>query len=226
MMQIECKTYTLTDLKKVLKISKRQWEERKEEVLKYMKFFFDYEITLKGRSYQFHIKKQYCDYVPLVKKKDMAEMTAFYEQETDHIITYKPRNTGSNIAREIAAFNNKYEHAEGTIANYIRPVLKRNYAIGEREWCEIDYEHFTYNPIDEQQLKFLKEQFKKYLSSDNIADAIGDVEAGYITQDEAYKRLKTHYNDAMLAFKQKYGFRPYKAGELIKKAWIEDGENL
>lgn len=56
--------------------------------------------------------------------------------------------------------------------------------------------------------------------SNNIADAIGDVEAGYITQDEAYKRLKTHYNDAMLAFKKEY-----KAGELIKKAWIEDEEN-
>ena len=48
---IECKIYTLAELKEVLKISKRQWEERKEEVLEYMKVFFDYEITLKGRSY-------------------------------------------------------------------------------------------------------------------------------------------------------------------------------
>lgn len=204
-----------------------QAERRLNELLDWLKIFFDYDfIKGKGTPHIITIKEQYCEYEPLPKKASkVPEMTAFYEQETDHIITYKPRNTGSNIAREIAAFNNKYEHAEGTITNYIRPVLKRNYAIGEREWCEIDYEHYTYNPIDEQQLKFLKEQFKKYLSSNNIADAIGDVEAGYITQDEAYKRLKIHYNDAMLAFKKEYGFRPYKAGELIKKAWIEDEEN-
>ena len=35
--------YTLQELKEKLKISKRQWEERKEEVLEYMKLFFDYD---------------------------------------------------------------------------------------------------------------------------------------------------------------------------------------
>lgn len=221
-MQIECKIYNLTEFKQALKISKRQWEERKEELLEYLKIFFDYSITMAKRGYCIEIKQQLCEYEPMPRKSKMPEMLAFYEQETDHIIQYKPRNTGSNIAREIAAHNNKYEHAEGTIANYIRPVLKRNYAIGEREWCEIDYEHFTYNPINEHQLNFLKEQFKKYLSSDDVADTIGDVEAGYITQDEAYKRLKSHYNDAMDAFKNEYGFRPYKAGELMRKAWVEE----
>lgn len=49
---IELKTYTLEELKSILHISKRVWEERKQEVLDWMKMFFNYEITLKGRSYQ------------------------------------------------------------------------------------------------------------------------------------------------------------------------------
>ena len=69
---------------------------------------------------------------------------------------------------------------------------------------------------------FLNNQFKKYLNSEVVANAIADQEAGYTSLEEAYENLKVHYNDAMNAFKMEYGFRPYKAGELIKKAWIEE----
>lgn len=216
---IECKTYSLTEIKQILHISKRQWDERKEEVLEWLKVFFNYEINLKGHSYQFIIKEQYCEYEPLPRKSKVPEMKAFYENEADHILKYKPRNTGANIAREINARNNVYEHAEGTIANYIRPYLKANYTINEKEWCYIDYITFTYNVIPEEQLKYLKTQFEKYLSSSTTADIIADVEAGYITKDEGYNNLKCHYNDAINAFRDKYGFRPYKAGELHKCAF-------
>lgn len=216
---IECKTYTLIELKTILKISKRQWEERRDELLEWFKMFFDYEVIFKGHSYNFIIKEQYCEYEPLPKKKDTAKIKAFYENEADHILQYKPRNTGANIAREINVCNNIYEHAEGTIANYIRPYLKANYAINEKEWCYIDYTTFTYNIIPEEQLKYLKAQFEKYLSSSTTADIIADVEAGYLSKDEGYQNLKKHYNDAMEAFKMKYGFRPYKAGELHKCAF-------
>lgn len=55
-MYIECKSYNLTELKIALKISKRQWEDRKEELLEYLKLFFDYEITMNGRGYNIVIK--------------------------------------------------------------------------------------------------------------------------------------------------------------------------
>lgn len=103
---IECKTYSLSELKSVLKISKRQWDERKEELLEYMKLFFDYEITLKGRSYCFTIKEQFSEYEPLPRKTKVPEIMAFYAGEVDHILQYKPRNTGANLAREIVAYNN------------------------------------------------------------------------------------------------------------------------
>lgn len=220
---LECKIYTLDELKKALHISKRMWEERKEELLDYMKLFFNYEITLKGRSYQFHIKEQYQEYEPMPRKSKTPEIQAFYEQEAEHILTYKPRNTGANLAREIIDKNNKYHHAVGTAANYIKPFLKKNYEIGEREWCQINYETYSYDKISDEQLKCLNNLFNKYLSSNAVADAIADQEAGYTTKEEAYECLKSHYNSAMLAFKEQYGFRPYKAGELIKKAWVIEG---
>lgn len=216
---IECRTYTLTELKDILHISKRAWEERKSEVLEWMKLFFDYEITLKGRSYQFHIKQQLLEYEPFPKKKDIAEIKAFYERETDHILQYKPRNTGANLAREINAKNNQYNHKAGTIANYIRPYLKAKYEVGDKEWCKINYVDYCYEPISEEERKYLSDLFNSYLSSATAADIIGDVEAGYINQEEGYARLKQRYNDAMTAFKEEYGFRPYKAGYLKRKAW-------
>lgn len=221
---IENKTYLFKEeFCPLLSIPKNQQDRRLDELLNWLKIFFNYDfIKGKGIPHIIIIKEQYCDYEPLPRKSKIPEIKAFYEQETEHIITYKPRNTGSNIAREISKQNNKYKHAEGTIANYIRPILKRNYVVGEREWCKINYEHLTYDPIDEKELKFLQEQFKKYLSSNNVAETIGDVEAGYISQDDGYKRLKSYYNDAIIAFQNKFGFRPYKAGELIRKAWVED----
>lgn len=219
-MFIECKEYTLAEIKKALSITKWQWEERKSDLLAYLHLFFDYEITMKGRGYCFIIKEQYQDYEPLPRKTKAAEISAFYGAETDKIIEHKPRNTSSNLAREITETNNKYEHAVGTATNYICPYVKQNYTVGEREWCKINYNTHSYDKISDDQLVFLKEQFKKYLNSEKIADIIADQEAGYISQEQAYNNLKAHYNDAMDAFKNKYGFRPYKAGELIKKAWV------
>jgi hypothetical protein len=104
---IECKTYSLNELKTTLGISKRQWDERKEELLEYLKLFFNYEIIITGRSYSFIIKEQYSEYEPLPRKTRVPEIKAFYAQEVDHILLYKPRNTGSNLAREIVSKNNK-----------------------------------------------------------------------------------------------------------------------
>lgn len=221
-MFIECKEYNLTELKSALKISKRQWEERKEEILEYLKLFFDYEITIKGRNYRILVKEQYMEYEPLPKKSRVPEIKAFYEKEVDHILTYKKRNTGSNLAREIVACNNKQNHKEGTAANYIRPYLKTNYTVKDKEWCYVDYETFTYHKINKEQLEYLKQQFQKYLSSESVADTIADADAGYISKEDVYVKLKNNYNKAIESFNNKYHFKPYKAGELNKIAWVDE----
>lgn len=69
------------------------------------------------------------------RKNKTKEISKFYEDEAKHIIKYKPRNTSTNIAREINDMNNKYNHKVETIAKYIRPFVKENYIIDEKEWC-------------------------------------------------------------------------------------------
>lgn len=221
---IECKTYLFKeDFCTLLNIPKNQSERKLDELLEWLKVFFDYDfIRGRGTPHIITIKEQYAEYEPLPKKKDVVKMTAFYEDETDHILQYKPLNTGANIAREIGAKNNKYNHAEGTITNYIRPYLKARYEVSDKVWCKVNYELYCYEPISDVELKHLNSLFNKYLSSNITADIIGEVEAGYINKEEGYNKLKGHYNDAMKEFKEQYGFRPYKAGYLKQKAWIEE----
>lgn len=57
------------------------------------------------------------------------------------------------------------------------------------------------------------------MGEDSIADIIAEQEAGYKTKEEAYNNIKGFYDDAMEAFKNRYGFRPYKVGEYTKKAF-------
>lgn len=212
--------YTLQELKEKLKISKRQWEERKEEVLEYMKLFFDYDIVIKdGKGYKFIIKEQYCDYEPLPRKTKSKEISKFYEEEARHIIKYKPRNTSVNIAREINDMNNKYNHKLGTITNYVRPFVKENYTIDEKEWCYVDYATNEYVQINKEQRDFLKELFQKYLTEEGVVEALAMEDAGYIDEKVAYKMIKSRYNAVMTLFKKEYGFRPFKVGKLREKAF-------
>lgn len=165
------------------------------------------------------------EYEPMPRKSKLPEIMKFYANEVDHILTYKPRNTGANLAREIVAYNNQYNHKDGTAMNYIRPYLKKNYTVSNKEWCRIDYSTYTYDKITDEQLKFLKGQFKIYLDSESVADTIADAEAGYMNEKEAYGLLKSNFNTAIQEFKKVYGFRPYKAGELIKNAWVIEDED-
>lgn len=221
---LENKTYLFKkEFCKQLGISDNQADRRLDELLEWLKIFFDYEfIKGSGTPHIITIKEQYCEYEPLPRKNKAPEIIAFYGNEVDHILQYKPRNTGSNLAREIVAKNNKYNHKEGTAVHYIRPYLKENYEIDKREWCYIDYEHFSYDKIDPAQLKYLNQQFVKYLDSAYVAEVMGDQKSGYISKEEAYDKLDNRYEAAIQAFIDKYGFRPYRAGDLIKEAWIEE----
>lgn len=213
---IECKLYTLSELRNALNIPVRQWERRRDDLLEYFKLFFDYDYIFEGHAYTFNIKEQYCEYEPIPRKTKFKEISDFYAKETDSILAYKPRNTGANVAREICNINNQYDHKPTTAANYIRPYIKKNYLIQDKEWCRIDYNNNTYNVISPEQLKFLKSLFEKYLSTSKVADAIGDFESGYASKEQAFDKLHTGYNEAISDFKKRYGFRPYKAGELHK----------
>ena len=190
----------------------------KAAVLEYLKLFFDYEIQMRGRSYIFIIKVQYSEYESMFGKNKAEQIQAFYIKKTDEILNYKSRSTGTNTAREIEQTDNKYNHATGTMENYIRLYLKANYYVDDKQQCEINYQNCSYDVISEEQLKYLDKQFEKYLSSRKIANLIADKEAGYLTKEEFCLRLDDRYLEALMQFKKKYGFRFYKAGELRERA--------
>ena len=214
---IELKMYSLPELRKVLNIPEKQWERRKQELLEYLKLFFDYDYSYKGRVYMFNIKEQYAEYEPMPRKTQFKEIYNFYANEVDNILQDKPRNTGSNLAREICDTNNQYNHQESTAASYIRPYLKENYVVCDKTWCRIDYENYTYLPIGNDELVELHKLFETYLNSKDTAEILSSVDAGYDTKDGAILKLRDRYLTAISRFKSKFGYRPYKAGELRRK---------
>ena len=177
---------------------------------------------MRGRSYIFIIKAQYSEYESMFGKDKAERIQAFYIKKTDEILDYKPRSTRANIAREIEQTDNKYNHATGTMENYIRSYLKANYCVDDKQQCEFNYKNCSYDVILEEQLRYLDKQFEKYLSSRKVANLIADKEAGYLTKEEFCLRLDDRYLEALMQFKKKYGFKLYKAGELRKRIWIED----
>lgn len=213
------KVVTTTELIKLLQISGSTFKRRYTEIVEdYLPYFWNFKVSYKGRSVLYNVEEEYGELQPLPRKT--KNIKDFYVQKTDKIIESNPWNTGSNIARWVVATDNKFNHKEGTAANYIRPILKEEYNLSdERRWSEIDYEKYTYEPITQEQEKYLKELFEKYLGGEQIGNIIAERDAGYISKEQAYDKMEGNYNDAMKAFKEKYGFRPIKIGKYEKKAF-------
>ena len=206
--------YSTREVQQMLGVSRETWKRRYNEILEYLGLYWDYDIVPKGRSNSFEVKEEYAPLEPLPRKTKSIEMKQFYKEETDKIVKYNPWNSGANIARQIIAKENKYEHKEGTATNYVRPVLKEGYVVSEdRKWMRLDYGRFKYEELSEEQVEYLKGLFTKYLGKVDIADILASEEAGYISKEMAYSQIKGNYNMAMEEFVDRYGFRPIKIGK-------------
>ena len=217
---LETRRYTTDELLKVLNISSSTWKRRREEFLEYFKYYFDYDIVPDGRAVYYDITEVYAEYQPMPRKTQHDDKVAFYREETHKIVDYQPWNTGSNIARRILDRNNKYVHAEGTAANYVRPILREDYQVSEeKQWMQNDFNHFEYVPITEEQSEFLKKLFKDFRC--NNSDIIAEYKSGYIDKDVAMRSTfenEIHsYEQVMKAFIDKYGFRPMKVARFELK---------
>lgn len=156
---IDCRKYTLSEFKTILHITKWQWEEKKEELLEHLKIYFNYEITRVGRGYCVEVFEQYAEYEPLTRKNSVKEMSNYYYECTKEEVKEQPWNTGSNIARNIIAKDkNVYEHAEGTIGNYVRPIVKEKFTSpnSETQWMKASKDGLSYEPLTEEELAYLK----------------------------------------------------------------------
>lgn len=210
--------FSTAEVQKMLKISRDTWKKRYDDILEYLSLYWDYEIITKGRSNYFNVKEEYGELEPLPRKTKTKEIKEFYKEETDKIVKYNPWNSGSNIARQIIATENKYDHVEGTAANYVRPVLKEGYMVEEKKWMKLNYTTFQYEELSQEEETYLQELFVKHLGKkDNtkeIAKVIGDLKAGLISKEEGIEKIADRgYNQAMEEFKNNYGFRPTRVGK-------------
>lgn len=227
---LECKQYSLTEIKKLLSISKRTWETRKEELLEYMDKFFNYEIIKDGRNTYFIIYEQFSEYVPLPPKKDAEKIKAYYHEETCKFIEKDPWNTGSNIARNIIANDEQlYSHKTDTIARYVRPIIREEFVhdYTDTAWMRLDGSKLNYIHLTEEELGYLNELFVKYSSKESKQqmqlEKYSEYESGYITKEELadflMNQVKSNYCAIMADFMDKYGFRPQKIKYLEQKVF-------
>lgn len=224
---IECKKYTLTEFKKVLQITKWQWEERKADLLKHLSVYFDYELIQVGRGYCIDIKEQYLEYEPLQRKSKVPEMETYYYGQTRDEVEKQPWNTGSNISRNIIANNkNIYNHAEATIANYVRPIIKHNFSKEDAQWMRQSEDHLSYEPLTQEQLDYLTYLFDQHNVNNRKATIMSHYKSGYITKEEAKELIfditDTWYGYIMIEFKNKYHFTPQSVCRLEE---IQNFEN-
>lgn len=87
-MYIELKKYNTEEFKTALKISKRAWDSRREEVLEYIGYYFDFEVIHEGSKNYYVVKEQYDDWVGIPRKTNTKEMKEFYKEETHKIVDY------------------------------------------------------------------------------------------------------------------------------------------
>lgn len=97
------KTYSLKELQKELGFTIYQWKNRKEDLLKHLKLFFDYDLTIStDNNYTFVVYEQFSEYEPLSRSKVIsAEKRAYYANKTKQELKRQLYNTGTNVGRNI-----------------------------------------------------------------------------------------------------------------------------
>lgn len=230
-MQIELKTYDTNEFKRELKITKWVWENRREELFDYLDKFFEIEIKKGGRSTYYIIKQQFGDYEPLPRQGKSQEIKDYYLEATREEVERNHWNTGSNIARRIVKndLKNRFSHAEGTITNYVRPIIKDKF-INEAtvcQWMKLDKDNDEYLPLSEEQEEFLANLFAKKITANELGektmDIVAQVISGYMSKEEAGDAVveiayKT-YMQTMSEFKAQFGFMPVKVKLLEERAF-------
>lgn len=229
---LELKKYSTEEIKKALGISKRQWDERRIELLEYWKFFFDYEIINEGTKTFYLIKEQYGEYEPLPRKLKCKEIEQYYCAETKEIIKECPWNTGSNVARNIIANDrNKYKHSQDTMSGYTCKVIRNNFLppLCETQWMQLSTDKLHYLPLTEDQEKYLDELFinnSKEGRAKAEIEKFSDYKSGYISERELKDFLMSNvsygYMSIMNSFKAKFGFYPVKVRKLAETVDFKD----
>lgn len=176
---IQCKVYNFKDeFCKELKIPMNQAERKLDDLLEWLKEFYDYDF-LKGRPNRIHIKEIYGEYQPLPRKKPSQEernQEKKIDYETYTIAAlgteFKP-NSKMKIAREaIRSFGKeKYYHtnAESVAKRYIKEPFEK---YGETDDVQKWVYYSTYSPLSKEEVEDWRNMLRDvHLDTDEAANA-------------------------------------------------------
>lgn len=191
----------------LLNIPNNQVDRRQEDLLKWLKNFFDYKFY-EGCPKRILIKEILGEYQPLPRKLPSQEaLTAQKKKDYQNFTIaslgteFKP-NSQSRIARNaIYSFGyEKYHHnnVEAVVKRYIREPFK---TYGESDNKKVWVWYSTYSPVESQVL----EDWQKILRDEHIAE--DEAANAFYRQEQGQdvSKEKQYYRNAQDKFKEKYG---------------------
>lgn len=219
MIELE-KKYSSKELAKELGISYGTLRNKRNIQEQHLKYFYDYEIIMKGNSIYYIFHEQYGDFIPYKEYSNLKRKTLFQDKIKETIETDN-RQTGSNIARiisvegEIQALDLKLS----TITCYTRVNLKElveqgYYTKTDYRWCYLDPNKNAYVLMSNEEVETLRGMFNFSINIKEEEDLLTELKEGNITQQEAYMRIGAEKNKRFLSglneYYLTYGVRPIK----------------
>lgn len=210
-----------TEFFKENSISEMQYKRRKEDLMDWLKDFYDYEI-LEGKPLRIKIIEVYDEYKPLPRKVGSSVMKQHdYEEyvKRNLPIEYK-HESKTHMAREaIADFGyDKYKHTsdKAVARRYTGPAMEKYGEHNENyQWVD----SISYEVIDEKTLQI----WKGILKEVGLLDEEGLVLIlQKLRKKQSIKKELTMYETAILLMKDATGVIPVKVPEWrIKKTMLE-----
>lgn len=211
---IEAGTYALKEeLFPLTGITIYQYKHRKDELLEWMKEYFDYELNENVKPIQITIKDVFGEYEPLpTKKYDLKntreEKKRDYDQYVKDNLPKEPtpysKAKMSREAMQDFSFK-KYGHQSisAVVRRYVGPAMEE---FGEHDENMVWVMHNTYAQLDENQLK----HWHKILTEEHIDEEA--MKNAFIrhSEGEDISAEVSYFQCAQTRFMEVYGGRPIK----------------
>lgn len=210
-MTIECKTYKFSEFCKLLNITKNQRERRLNELLDWLKEFYDYTFIKgsPGTSYLIIIHNIYGDYTPL-PRKNLNQSQQKHQDVQDFILTEYLSTEWRYASKADAARNyiikegyDKYHWTNNqyVATTYVKPVFDAHAeSDGNRVWAW----YSSYTPLPEKIL----EDWRKIREKEQIDDKKAANAFYKLSQGEDIQQELTAFQRAILNFQDKYNDTP------------------
>lgn len=213
---LECKKYSILELRQELNIPENQWRKRRADLLLWFNNFFDYEIVKEGRENYFVIKDIYEEYISLTRNaKKASSIVNKYEQEVESIMNYADYTNGSAVGRKIVKKHRQPRgHKVGTAQKWSRTILKAHYSVMEKAWCVYLSEDKTdFRVLTEEELELWKEVLNRHSEDTNQAAALdSEYEEGEITKEEYLEKVSAErgkrFKNAHMEYRDLTGLWP------------------